>query len=216
MKIWEVRTNRELDPSLSPHTWDRAASQGQLPQHQYLRRNTLSVERANTMQINMVGGIHIRMAPIVPTGILHGWDANGCFTRNHTNARNSKIILKQYKKFSAATISWKLSHDSKSTSEAENRIPIRGVPLRDLLPKNSSSIPRSAISKSWKESLFISATYIPIFNIAETPWIHYLKQTPPIILEIFEKFPSVHNSQLTGTAPIKRGKKYTRTTNIKA
>lgn len=39
-----------------------------------------------------------------------------------TNAINSNIIPKQYK-YSAATISWKLSHESKTTPEAKNSIP---------------------------------------------------------------------------------------------
>ncbi|KAK2991279.1 hypothetical protein RJ640_024544 [Escallonia rubra] len=66
---------------------------------------TLSEDRAKTTQINIVGGIHIRMAPAVPTGILYGRDAAGCFILSRIKAMNSRIIPKQYRKFSAATIS---------------------------------------------------------------------------------------------------------------
>ena len=70
-----------------------------------LTTTTLSEERATMIQINMVGGIHIRIDPIVPRGILYGRGAAGYLILNRTNAMNSKIIPKQYKKFSAAIVS---------------------------------------------------------------------------------------------------------------
>ena len=56
---------------------------------------TLRDESATTAQISMVGGIHMRIEPVVPIGILYGLDAAGCFILILTNAINSKIIPTQ-------------------------------------------------------------------------------------------------------------------------
>lgn len=105
MKIWEVRTNGELDPSLLFYISETGLHHKADHHSSHTCKKYFSVESANTAKINMVGGVHIRMAPTVPTGILSGRDVLGHFIRNHINAMNSKIIPKQYKKFSAATIS---------------------------------------------------------------------------------------------------------------
>lgn len=80
---------------------------------------TLSDESESTTPINMVGGMHITIAPIVPIGILYGRGADGAMILNRTNVMNSSIIPKQYRKFSAATISSKLSHDEEHARSRE-------------------------------------------------------------------------------------------------
>ena len=113
-----------------------------------LMTKILTDEKYNTKPTVIVGGVHKRIAPNVPPRILKGRGALGRLILNNMNAMNSMIIPKQYKKFSAATISSKLNHDNKITPDAEKSIPIIGVPNRDLMPKHLGNIPLSAIPKS--------------------------------------------------------------------
>ncbi|GER56226.1 peroxin 3-1 [Striga asiatica] len=141
-------------------------------------------------------------APTVPTGTLYGLCALGATIRSRTKATNSSTIPKQYKKFSAATISSKLIHDSTKTPEADNRIPTVGVPCLDRLAKSSGIIPRSAIPSSWNESELISVTNMPTLAAAAAARTHHPSHEPAMASATSAKYPSVHSSRCRGTAPV--------------
>ncbi|KAH0454835.1 hypothetical protein IEQ34_016759 [Dendrobium chrysotoxum] len=87
---------------------------------------------------------------------------------------------------------------------------------QNLLEKISGIIPISLIPNNWNESLLISASNNPIFDIAAAACIHHLNHSPPISNPTCAKYPSLHSPALElsiAPVPASRGTKYDATTS---